>query len=231
MTLYSQEKKGTRYGKQQERNCKIIIAGRCGSTTTSNNAASESNTRKTEFDESRVTQISVNEEKKRTVQLHHKNKQNCEDSCVVWAGNVNRQVHNTALRQDFNVPESQATVQDMIEANRLLPQVKKDSGSVIRIFSFPTEEQLTLIGWSDAALQNCLDEGSTKGLLFTFSSVMALQGEESLMSVISWRSGRIDRVCRSATCAETREIVDLEDELFSLRYQRSEKLCNGKFTR
>ena len=39
------------------------------------------------------------------------------------------------------------------------------------------------------------------------------------MSVISWRSGRIDRVCRSATCAETRAIVDLEDELFALRYQ------------
>ena len=34
------------------------------------------------------------------------------------------------------------------------------------------------------------------------------------MSVISWRSGRIDRVCRSATCAEIRAIVVLEDELF-----------------
>ena len=41
------------------------------------------------------------------------------------------------------------------------------------------------------------------------------------MSVISWRSGRIDRVCRSATCAETRAIVDLEDDLFALRWQWS----------
>ena len=32
-------------------------------------------------------------------------------------------------------------VQDMIEANRLLQQVKKESGQAIRIFSFPTEEQ------------------------------------------------------------------------------------------
>ena len=28
------------------------------------------------------------------------------------------------------------------------------------------------------------------------------------MSVISWRSGRTDRVCRSATCAETHAMVD-----------------------
>ena len=30
MTSYSSERKATRSGKQQERNCKIIIAGRCG---------------------------------------------------------------------------------------------------------------------------------------------------------------------------------------------------------
>ena len=88
------------------------------------------------------------------------------------------------------------------------------SGQAILIFSFRTEERLALIGWGDAALQN-------RGPLFTCSSVRALQGEESLMSVISWRSGRIDRVCRSATCAETRAIVDLEDELSALRYQWS----------
>ena len=54
------------------------------------------------------------------------------------------------------------------------------------------------------------------------------------MSVISWRSGRIDRVCHNATCAETRAIVDLEDELFVLRYHLSEMLgkqCHGKFVR
>ena len=47
------------------------------------------------------------------------------------------------------------------------------------------------------------------------------------MSVISSRSGTVDRVCRSVTCAETRAMVDLEDELFSLRYQRSEMLGNN----
>ena len=152
---------------------------------------------------------------------------------MVWAGNVNSQVQDSAATGLQRSRIEQATVQDMIEANRLLQQVKKESGQVTRIFSFPSEEQFTLIGWSDAALQNRIDGGSTKGLL-SFSSVKALQGEESLMSVISWRRGRIDRVCRNATCAETRAIVDLEDELFAPRYQLSVMLGNSvmeNFTR
>ena len=48
------------------------------------------------------------------------------------------------------------------------------------------------------------------------------------MSVIRWRSGRRDRVCRSATCAETRASVDLDDELFALRHQWSEMLGNSE---
>ena len=40
----------------------------------------------------------------------------------------------------------QATVQDIIDANRLLQQVKRESGQPIRIFSFPTEVKLALVG-------------------------------------------------------------------------------------
>ena len=106
-----------------------------------------------------------------------------------------------------------ALVQDMIEANRLF-HVKKDSGHAMRIFSFHTE-RLASIGWEDVALQNRTDGGSTKVLLFTCSSEKALQGAEALLSVFSWRSSRIARVCRSAPRAETRATVDLE-EVFAL---------------
>ena len=88
----------------------------------------------------------------------------------------------------------QATVQDLTEAN-------------------PTEERFALFGWGEAALQNKIDGRSTQGLLFTCSSATALQGQDSWMSVFSWKSGRVDGVSGSATCAETRAIVDLEDEL------------------
>ena len=79
------------------------------------------------------------------------------------AGHANRQGHNTVLLQDFNVPEpSKPQFRNMIEANPLLQQVKKESGQAIRIFSFPTEERIALIGWCDAALQNRIDGGRTK---------------------------------------------------------------------
>ena len=42
-------------------------------------------------------------------------------------------------------------------------------------------DDFALIGRSDAALQNRIDGGSTKGLLFRCSSVKALQGEGALM--------------------------------------------------
>ena len=47
------------------------------------------------------------------------------------------------------------------------------------------------------------------------------------MSVISWRSGRIDRVCSGATCAGTRATVGLKHELFALRCRLSGMLGNS----
>ena len=49
-------------------------------------------------------------------------------------GSANRQILNTALPLD------------MVDANRLLQQVKRESGQHIRIFSFPTEVKLALTG-------------------------------------------------------------------------------------
>ena len=46
MTLCSSGRKATRSGKQLENNFQITFAGRCGNTTTSNNAVSEWNINK-----------------------------------------------------------------------------------------------------------------------------------------------------------------------------------------
>ena len=65
----------------------------------------------------------------------------------------------------------------------------------------------------DSALQNRIDGCGIEGLLFACSPEKALQGEEAVMSVIS------------ASCAETRATVDLEDE----RYQWPEMTGNTAF--
>ena len=141
--------------------------------------------------------------------------------------------HNAATRLQRYMIE-QATVQDMMKTNRLRQQITKESGQATRNIRFSTKDRIALIGWGDAAMQNKIDGGSTKSLHFTCSSVRALKGEEALMSVIRWRIGRINSVCRGATCAETRAMVDLEDEPLALRYQWSEMLGEhscGEFSR
>ena len=89
-------------------------------------------------------------------------------------GNVNERTgpqRSAAMVQDR---ASNSSGQDMIEANRFVQQVKKESGQAIRIFSFPTEKRSASFGSGDAALQNR-----------TCSSEKALQGEHARMSVIS----------------------------------------------
>ena len=46
------------------------------------------------------------------------------------------------------------------------------------------------------------------------------------MSMMYWKSGKIDRMCRSSPAAETRAAVDTEDELYLIRFQWSEMLGN-----
>ena len=78
-------------------------------------------------------------------------------------------------------------------------------------------------------MQNRIDGVCTKGLFFVCCSQRALQGEEAVISVISWRTGRTDRVCRTAKCADTRATVNLEDELFSMRCQWCELMVKTAF--
>ena len=75
-----------------------------------------------------------------------KGRQSWEDCWVDLAGQVNKQDHN--IVQPLALQRSrveQATVQDKMEANRLLQQVKRKSGQATRTFSSPTEERLALI--------------------------------------------------------------------------------------
>ena len=74
-----------------------------------------------------------------------------------------------------------------------------------------------------------MDGVSTKGLFVVRCSQRALQGEEAVISVISWRTGRTDRVCRTTKCAEPRATVNLEDELFSMRCQWCELMEKTAF--
>ena len=78
----------------------------------------------------------------------------------------------------------------------------------------------------DAVAQNIPDGPSTKGLVEGIGPSSVLKGEETPVSLISWRSSKTDRVCHSSGVAETRAAIDGEDHLYATRYQWSELLGN-----
>ena len=116
----------------------------------------------------------------------------------------------------------------MIGANRLFQQVKKERGQAMRMFSFPTEERSALIGWGDAALQNRIDGGSTKrsALHMLFREGFAGRGISDVCDQLGGVAEYTECVV-VPKCAETRAIVDLEDELCVLRPDEMARLVPG----
>ena len=69
----------------------------------------------------------------------------------------------------------------------------------------------------DASPQNRRDGSSTEGIFIGMAPQAILDGAVVRVSPMSWRSGKIDRVCRSPGSAEARAAIDEEDSLFLRR--------------
>lgn len=118
-----------------------------------------------------------------------------------------------------------ATVQDLVETNKLLKKAKAKKGQKLIIHPIAPSE-LLVAAWTDAAHANRTDGSSTKGIFIGCSSQRLMDGELERVSPVYWTSAKISRVCRSSASAETRAAVDAEDILYSVRFQLSEFLGN-----
>ena len=117
-----------------------------------------------------------------------------------------------------------STVEILVKTNKLVRDIKHSPGE-LTILSFAGAKQLELVCWADAAWANRPDgKSSTEGVVIGMSTPELLQGKIAGVSLIHWRSGRIDRTCRSPACAETKGVVNGEDDLYHLRYLWSEIL-------
>ena len=84
-------------------------------------------------------------------------------------------------------------------------------------------EKVDLVTWGDAAWANRPDHvNSTEGLICGLAPQSLRRGELSKVTLLSWKSGKIHRKCRSPACAEVHAVVDAEDDLYHLRYLWSE---------
>ena len=78
-------------------------------------------------------------------------------------------------------------------------------------------DELAVISWADASNHNRSDKGSTIGVLTGLAPKGILQGQETQVAVIQWKSGRTPRQTLSSNGAEVQSITIAEDMNFQIR--------------
>ena len=79
--------------------------------------------------------------------------------------------------------------------------------------------ELSLVCWSDAALANRPDLGSTGGYVVAFMTQASIDRGTGRLNLASWHSSKLSRVARSSLAAETQALSDAEQELMFTRLQ------------
>ena len=117
-----------------------------------------------------------------------------------------------------------STVETIVKTNKLVRDVKANPGQ-LQVHAFAGASRLEAVCWADAAWANRPDQkSSTEGIVIGFSNPELIAGKMAPVSLMHWRSGRIDRTCRSPACAETKGVANGEDDLYHIRYLWTEML-------
>ena len=132
----------------------------------------------------------------------------CGQTCFLFSVDVNFLISSIPV----------ATVNEINKTNSLVRQVRRWKHQDFWIHSFPKDSELVMACWTDAAHANRPNnKDSTEGIFVGMAQLSLEQGEETEVTPLYWRSGKIDRTCRSPACAETMAGLDGEDDLLYLR--------------
>ncbi|CAK9112566.1 unnamed protein product, partial [Durusdinium trenchii] len=114
---------------------------------------------------------------------------------------------------------SSATVGTLRATNKLLREAFHGRHVSVRVNQLHVGDPLDVcfLGWSDAALANRKDLSSTGGYVIAAASPKMLQGTRSPLSLVSWRSARLQRKARSSLSAETQALAECDQELMFTR--------------
>ena len=108
------------------------------------------------------------------------------------------------------------TLKDVNKFVRELYHMKSEKISVYDLKAQNDEDTLA-VGWSDAALANRVDLTSTGGYVIGFVHKSMLDGHQGPVSLVSWSTHKLRRVCRSSLAAEAQALAECESELFLVR--------------
>ena len=95
---------------------------------------------------------------------------------------------------------NQSSIDTLYRANRLLDQVRNMKDHHLKIHKIDLNSY-AMIAWADAADQNRPKGGSTQGIVLGVADKTLLQGACVPVSLISWHSSRIQRICSSPGAA------------------------------
>ena len=110
-----------------------------------------------------------------------------------------------------------ATVQDLLDANKLLQRTKADNNVDILI-KHVDPDSLGVVTWGDAVCANRPDGSSTGGVFVGIANIKELEnGNLSHINLVSWKTNKLKRKSRSSTAAEIQAISDAEDESYFVR--------------
>eukprot|EP00439_Symbiodinium_sp_Y106_P014973 s9774_g2.t1 len=114
------------------------------------------------------------------------------------------------------------------QVNKLVREIHSARHISIKVQNLGTKaEELSFIGFSDAALANRPGGASTGGFLLGLIHPKDLEKGEGRINLVSWRSAKLQRVARSSLAAEAQALSELEQEAMFARLTWYE-LLGGK---
>ena len=111
---------------------------------------------------------------------------------------------------EVNVSIKDATISDLMQANKYVRKVKSESSS-IKIVNLENLENCSLVYFSDASFANLKGNSSRGGF------IIFLYRSENLFSPIAWKSFKIKRVVKSTLAAETLALEQALEMCFMMK--------------
>ena len=120
---------------------------------------------------------------------------------------------------------TKADGQTLAEASKLVREIYND-----RMLSPKTQvlecspDEVEFVAWSDAALANRVDMGSTGGYVVGATTKDLREGKKARVNFVGWKTFKLKRIARSSLAAEVQAFSEAEEELMFTRLQWGEML-------
>lgn len=113
------------------------------------------------------------------------------------------------------------TLATMKEANAIVKELRKTSKDGLLLHSFAGEDlkwnTVIFVHFGDAARNNRIDGSDTGGYITGVASPIILTGKEARMSVVDYRSWKLDRPARGSNGSEAQALYETEDKGWKAR--------------